>query len=119
MSYHFYKILHLVSILFFIGGVGASCFGTQTNLKKSIKIVMGVSSLLILVAGMGLLARLGFSHGAGFPTWVVFKLLIWLLLAVGAPIVFKRVSHGLGKWFYLFLTLASLAAWFAIYKPGA
>lgn len=114
-SYEFYKVLHFVMILIFVGGMGASFF-TLENPKWN-KILMGVSSLLIFVAGMGLLARIGVQHGQGFPTWVMLKIALWAFLAVGAPILAKRAQKFRVPVYFAMLTLASLAAWVATNKP--
>lgn len=79
LSYEVYKVIHVFSVvaMAMLGGIAI----TNDNLSKAMKIGIGVFSFIILVAGMGLLARIGVSHGSGFPTWVIIKMFIWLALA--------------------------------------
>lgn len=115
MSYEFYKLLHLIMIMSFIVLVAIQM--TQNENSKLIKILSGVSSFFILVAGMGLLARIGVSHGAGFPAWVWIKMVIWLALAVAAPILVKRLTHKRKEAMIGVIVLASVATYMAINKP--
>ncbi len=120
LSYEFYKVLHFVSIFFFIAGMSATFL--MKPAPKFIKIVTGIASFLILVGGMGLLARIGFSHGQGaWPAWVQAKVGIWLVLAIGAPVLGKRIqndSHRPLVWLFGIL-LACIAAYSATFKYGA
>ncbi|MEC8624273.1 MAG: SirB2 family protein [Bdellovibrionota bacterium] len=115
-SYQVYKLIHLASVFMFLSTMGASFFLNEK--AKLIKVLAGISSFLILVGGMGLLARLGVSHGEPFPFWVASKIGIWLGLAILAPVLAKRLKTMrhlafVGLWF-----LAAVAAYLAIYKPG-
>ncbi len=116
MSYEFYKLLHIGSILVFISGLGISFLGDNTN--KMNKILTGISSLLVLVAGMGLIAKgLSLPHGESWPTWVYAKIIIWAILVIGGPVLSKRLKGNRGLVFYTFLVLAITAAYIAINKP--
>ena len=62
--------------------------------------------LLILLTGLGLVAR----NGLGFPLWVWLKVAIWL--AMGACVVLIKRAPGLrGPLFFLLPLLGGLAAW--------
>ncbi len=115
-SYQVYKLVHLASIFMFLSTMGASFFLNEKG--KLIKILSGISSFLILVGGMGLLARLGVSHGEPFPFWVISKIGIWLGLAILAPVLAKRLKSMRHLAFLGLWLLAAVAAYFAIYKPG-
>jgi len=81
------------------------------------KIIGGISSLFILVTGMGLIARLGFKHNEAFPTWLWAKMALWLILSAAGPIFSKRLtgnSRVVG--FLIILLIAVTAVVFAIYK---
>ena len=114
-SYQVYKLIHLASIFMFLSTMGASFFLNEKG--KLIKILSGVSSFLILVGGMGLLARLGVSHGEPFPFWVLLKIGLWLSLAMLGPILAKRLKSMRALVLIGFLSLAGIAAYAAIYKP--
>ena len=114
MSYEVYKLIHLVSIFVFFGALGASVVGGRYGLHE--KITTGVTSFLIFLGGMGLMARIGVGHGASWPIWLKVKFVIWLALAVLAPILAKRIGRSVLV-FYVMVVLAALAAYMAINKP--
>ena len=115
MSYEFYKIIHFASIFVFLSALAVSLYGNET--KKHLKILMGVSSLFLLVSGMGLLARIGAQADGGFPAWASFKIAIWLVLAIGGAIAVRRLKNHRITVFYIFTGLAIINALLAMYKP--
>ena len=115
LSYEFYKTLHIISLFFFFGALGASFYHKKA--VRHLKIILGVSSLLILVAGMGLLARLGVGHTSLWPNWTYGKLILWLVLVIAAPILVKRIQNKKILAFNLLLVIGSFAAILAIWKP--
>lgn len=114
ISYEVYKIAHLFCImLYFTASAILLWYGGRV---RSLSIVGGVASLLILVSGMGLMARLGIGHTESWPLWIKVKMSIWLVLTVGAPVVSKRVPK-LGKIFYfLSMLLFFIVLYAVIYK---
>jgi uncharacterized membrane protein SirB2 len=91
-SYELYKIIHLTSLMIVFTSMSIQLVGEKEI--KLLKILSGVGSFFILVSGMGLLARIGVSHG-GMPVWAMLKIAIWITLAVGLPVVGKRFKqHG-------------------------
>lgn len=114
LSYEFYKVLHVYSVLAVVIGVTLSFF---TEASKKVKIINGIASFLILVAGMGLLARIGIKHGAGFPGWVIAKMILWLILAVGGPVLAKRLVEKRQIGYGALMVVVALAVFTAVYKP--
>jgi uncharacterized membrane protein SirB2 len=117
MSYEVYKILHVFMVVLFVGSIAIQFF-METS-PKSAKIISGVSSFLILVGGMGLLARLGVDHGAGWPVWVKIKLGVWILVAALGPILAKRLKNNRQFGYYGILVLVFVAIYTAVTKLGA
>ena len=115
LSYEFYKTLHLISLIFFFGTLGASFYHDKT--PKHLKIILGVSTFFILVAGMGLLAKLGIGHGGLWPGWAYGKLVLWLLLAILGPVLVKRVKNKKILAFNLLMLLGCLGIIIAVWKP--
>lgn len=115
MSYEVYKFLHVILLFTFVSGLTTS-FLLENN-PKIMKILTGVSSFLIFVAGMGLIARLNISHGEPWPVWIKVKIGLWLSVSVLGPVLSKRLtSHrGLGLSGCLALTFA--AVYVAVFKP--
>ncbi len=116
LSYETYKLIHVSLVLFFLASLAISFFGPARS--RLHKILSGLSSLLIFVAGMGLMARLNIGHGGPWPVWVVAKMGLWLVLAVAGPILAKRVRAKKGIIFYALFSLFVLATYFAVNKPG-
>ena len=116
MSYEFYKILHLVSILVFFGSLGAIFYSSGTVMKH-LKILIGVTSLFIFVAGMGLIIKgLGIGHGEKWPIWLWVKIIIWLLLAAGSAILSKRLKKHRVLAYYVMVFLGAISAVSAVLK---
>lgn len=123
MTYTFYKVLHIFSIvLLFVSIGGLSLHGINGGNKESNKasklvaITHGVAMLLILTAGFGLMARLGFTKT--WPVWLYPKLVIWLLMGGSLAVLQRKPEWGKILWWVLPM-LAAAAAYLAIAKPGA
>ncbi|NRA44529.1 MAG: hypothetical protein HRU09_06190 [Oligoflexales bacterium] len=123
MPYTTYKFLHLLGILsvFLAWGAlaiyrfsGENKLGPSKSTFRLIMLTHGIGMVLALVAGFGLLARLGI-HGQ-WPMWVTIKLVLWLLLGVGVLLP-KRFPHLLKAWWLGLIGLASLALYLVVFKP--
>ena len=114
MSYEVYKVLHVLCVVLFMGAIGAQFFSNSA--PKSVKIISGITSFLILVGGMGLLARLGVSHGGGWPIWVKVKLGLWLVVVIAAPVLAKRLTSHRQKAYYGISFLVFIAIYMAVNK---
>lgn len=123
MTYTFYKVLHIFAIVLLFTAIGGlSLHGINGGDKESNKasklvaITHGVAMLLILTAGFGLMARLGFTKT--WPVWLYPKLGIWLLMGGSLALVQRKPEWGKILWWVLPL-LATVAAYLAIAKPGS
>ncbi len=126
MPYQVYKVAHIAAILLLFASLGGlAIFSASSHADeakaKSLRILLiachGISLVLILVAGFGLLARIGIKHGVGWPTWVYIKLVLWILL--GAAVALYKRMPGLAKGlFFAMPLLGAIAAGVAVYKPG-
>jgi uncharacterized membrane protein SirB2 len=119
MSYEIYKILHLLGLTLVVLSLGGIIVHTinggskATNaFRKGAVITHGVGLLLLLVAGFGMLARLGIHS---FPGWVVGKVIIWL--ALGAFVAFAYKQNLARKLWFAVPVLVVIAATLAITKP--
>ncbi len=113
-SYETYKLLHIALAMFFLASLAISFCGPQTS--RLHKILSGIASLLIFVAGMGLMARLGIGHGGSWPLWIKAKMTLWLFLAIAGPVLAKRIRFARRLTFFALFSLFILATYFAIYK---
>jgi len=112
MPYEFYKVAHIALLLIFVSSFAATFLGGHYN--KKLSMLAMVSSLLMLVAGFGLLARLQIWT---WPMWVMIKTGVWLILSASAPILAKRVQSNRGAIFAFWMALALIAVVAAVYKP--
>lgn len=122
MSYGFYKVLHLVSIMALYLALGAMIFHMMSGgskkfpKKKFLMITHGVALFFILLAGFGLLARLSIVQ-MPWPLWVWLKLAVWLSLGGITTLIYRKPKIAATLWVITFV-LGGLAAYLANYKPG-
>ena len=122
MSYATYKILHLLGIFTLITVLAASAAhalrgGSRTEQpwRRRAAITHGLATLLILVGGFGMLARLGEMHG-NLPGWVFAKLAIWVALAASLALPYFGPRYA--RLLLVALPLLTLSAGaIAIFKP--
>jgi len=123
ISYEAYKLVHIFGILLLIFSLGGLCFqatddraGASGRGRKLLGLTHGAAVLIILVAGFGLLARLGISHRVTWPWWVWGKVGIWVLLGVTPLVIRNSVTLTKSLWLAVPI-LGAVAAYLAIYKP--
>jgi len=118
VPYEAYKVLHLIGVIFLLLSLGAYLMLSMNKSERGRKLAAlthGISVLIILVAGFGLLARLGLFGAGGWPDWVWVKLIVWLMLAL-IIVLIKRVPDLIHVLWFLIPALAGLAAYMAVYK---
>lgn len=122
ISYSLYNLLHLLGVFLLVSAVSGVSYhvangGTKANSKtrRFAAILHGVGALIILVAGFGMLARLGIVQG-GLPGWIWAKLVVWVLLGalIALPYRFPEAAKTMAL---IAPLLAAVAAYFAIFKP--
>jgi hypothetical protein len=119
ISYEIYKWLHIAGILMVFLAFGGAIFkeplqvGATDPARKILSILHGLGLLFILVAGFGMLARLGLTSET--PTWVWAKLVIWLTLGGWIALALRK---KLPRFLLIFgaLGLGALAAALALWK---
>lgn len=112
MSYQFYHVIHLISVLLLVG-VTFACFAAPTaENRKRFLAFSGIASLAVLVSGFGLVARLQ----SGFPFWVLVKVVVWLFLSAVAGLAFKKAGLR-SKLFIGVLIGIALAVYMVSLKP--
>lgn len=119
MSYETYRFIHLMGmvVLFVsLGGLIALAYSGKTGgLRKALVAIHGTSMLVMLVAGFGLLAKIGISHG-DLPGWVIGKLVLWLVLGGIVVLIRKQPSKGVA-WVGVVSLLGFVTVALGVFKP--
>ena len=121
LSYEVYKIVHilgLVGVFAALGGLTLHALNggsREDNPSRRLLVAThGVSLVLMLVAGMGMLARKGIM--TDLPSWVWIKFLLWGVLGGLVSVVLRKPALAKPIWFLL-PVLGAAGAWIALYKP--
>ena len=119
MPYEFYKLMHFAGIFLTLAAIGGNVVhygngGTKDNhgMRKIVGMTHGISLLLVLVGGFGMIAKLG----VGFPGWVIVKLVLWLILGAAVVLPFKFANTAKIQLF-AYPIIGVFAAYLALYKP--
>lgn len=83
-----YKVIHLGGIIILFGALGAGVYTASSKDNKLAGILHGISLVLILVSGFGLVAKIWDNQ---FTWWVIAKIVIWLLLGGSYTLAKKRL----------------------------
>lgn len=120
-SYSFYSFLHICAVItvlmsLAIVAMHISQGGTKLNLKarKGLAIAHGLSLVVALVAGFGLMARAGYQFSSS--PWIHIKLMCWILLGVYPLFLYRG---WIPRKFALagFCAIALLAVYTVVFKP--
>ena len=121
MSYLAYKLLHVlgaVLVLAAAGGVAVHAANggrrKDNDLRGVLASMHGIGLIMSLVAGFGLLAKIG--AGGMPPPWAWAKLVIWLFFGAALTLPYRNTSLARALVVALPL-LAAIASYLAIYKP--
>ncbi len=114
MSYEFYKVLHLIGLVTLFAALGALTV-IPGERRKPFMALHGTATLIMLVAGFGLIAKLGLMSNMG--AWLYGKLIIWLVLGA-MPVVLRKKPNMAFSILLFSLALGAISAMLAIYKPG-
>lgn len=111
MSPVFYHILHVFSVLV-LTGYTFYAFSAPPETRKRVMMITGIASLLVLVGGFGLQAKLA----VGWPGWLIIKILCWLGLSALAGISYRR-RDAAGTFAVIALALTFVAIVLVYTKP--
>lgn len=110
-----YSILHVVSA-FVLVGYTFSAFAAPTAERRGFHLMItGIASLVMLIAGVGLLHKGGFGF-PDWPVWAMVKVGCWLVLSALAGIAFRAPSMK-SVLSLVTIALVTIAVYCAYMKP--
>ena len=117
MSYSIYHFIHIGAVFVLFMSLGSMAtvriLNPQKPWPKWLGMAHGLSLLIILIGGFGMLARLGLTDG--FPTWIYFKLTIWLLLGLMIALI-KKVPNKAQLWWIVTAALGITISYIVSYN---
>lgn len=115
MSEQVYRVMHILSLLLLTGFAFSAFAAPTAERRRRSAMITGILSLLVLVGGFGLKAKLPELREV-WPGWLFVKLGCWLAVTILAGMVFRR--PGLSGIFQLLtIALISVAVWMVFYRP--
>lgn len=103
----YYSFLHVTCGFLLVAFTFAAFANPVPEARKRSLMITGILSLVMLVAGFGLHAKL---YAGSFPIWLIVKILCWLGLSALAGISFRRPeSVGTLRWIAIVLVTVALA----------
>ena len=111
MDPNFYQVLHIIGISMVFLGYGALLARSMAapdnvSVRKLGSITSGIGLLLILVAGFGLISKLGHSFT---ETWILVKFVIWLIFGGLIVLINRKPQLAMLLW-CLLIALGATAA---------
>src|SRR3954462_10187281 len=111
MSPSIYYILHVTSIMV-LTGYTFYAFAAPEGTRKRVMMITGIASILALIGGFGLKAKLGY----GWPGWLIVKIVCGLALSGLAGMGYRKRSAA-GVLAAIVLLLAFIAIVMVYTKP--
>ena len=119
MSPQFYLFFHVGSMVFLIATIIAILAGAPESKRRVLSILVGVLTLLVLVAGFGLASSpkaLGMPSPVQWPVWLWGKFVCWLGIAAIGGMAFRKRSSP-APFIAAVVILVLLALFFVYVKP--
>lgn len=119
MNPEIYRLIHYAGIFTLFLAFGYLLAGPKS--PKAAAIGHGVGLFLILLGGFGMQAKLkaGYiaSYGSGFPTWLIIKIVIWVVLGGSLVLLKRKIIKGATGWIVV-IVLGLASAYLAIKQPA-
>ena len=119
MNYEIYRLIHFAGIFTLFLAFGYLLAGPKA--PKAAAIGHGIGLFLILLGGFGMQAKMkaGYvaTYGSGFPTWLIIKIVIWLVLGGSIVLLKRKIIKGAAGWIAVII-LGLASAYLAYNKPA-
>jgi hypothetical protein len=111
MDPNFYQVLHIIGIAMVFLGYGALLARSMAApenvpVRKLGSMTSGIGLVLILVAGFGLISKLGYNFSS---PWLIAKMVIWLALGGLILLINRKPNLAVMLW-WLLIALGGIAA---------
>ena len=113
MSPQFYYVVHVLSVILLFAFTFSAFADPRPERRKRMLMLTGILSLIVLVAGWGLIEKLYARHIYG---WMVIKLLAWLGVSALTGIVFRRPTKA-AVFGWIAALLGAIAVYAVYMKP--
>jgi hypothetical protein len=107
-----YSVVHVLAGFVLVAFTFQAFIAPEPRFRRQLMMFTGIASLLMVVAGFGLQAKL---H-TGFPLWLIIKIGCWLCLSALAGLAFKRPLFA-RLYSMLALGLIAIAVYCVYFKP--
>ena len=87
MNIQLYHILHVFALIVLTAQTYMAFANPAPENRKRTMMITGIATLLLVVSGGGLVAKMGFSWGSG---WIIVKLLCWLGFTALAGLAYRK-----------------------------
>ncbi len=109
----YYKILHVFALLVLTAWTFAAFANPAPETRKQTLIITGIASLLMLISGFGLVAKV---YGGHFFGWMIVKVVCWLVFSALAGLAYRRPQLR-GKFALLGFSVLLIALVMVYMKP--
>lgn len=113
MNPSFYYILHVFSLIVLTAHTFMALANPAPENRKRTMMITGIASLLMLISGFGLLAKV-YPHQ--LPGWAIVKLVCWLAYSALAGLAYRK-AHLRGVLSFIGLSLVLVALVMVYLKP--
>lgn len=113
MSPSFYYVLHVLGLALMLASAFYAFAGPAPATKKRVMMFSGIGALLMLIAGVGLMHKMGYEWSSG---WVWVKIACFAGLSALPGIAYRRRERA-GSFAVISIGLILLALVMVYYKP--
>ena len=112
MNPQVYSFIHVVAAILLVAFTFKAFADPAPAKRGKTMMVTGILSLLMVVAGFGLSAKLQY----GFPGWMIAKLVCWFLLSAMAGMAFRKPG-AVGTLSSIAILVVGAAVYLVYFKP--